>query len=330
MVDNMKKYYIGVDIGGTTSRVSLGSSENGLLVIEDQKEIYTTKQYTPHALIEKFITDIQELSQNIKVEAIGISCGGPLDSKRGIILSPPNLIGWDHIKIVDILEKHTGIPTRLTNDANASALAEWIYGAGVGSSNMIFLTFGTGMGAGLILNGKLYEGTTGMAGEVGHIRLEHYGPVGYGKMGSFEGFCSGGGIAQLGQSRILEAKQQGLKSSLMNVEAPTAKDIAIHAENQDPLAQEVYQEVSEKLGSGLSILIDILNPDCIVIGSIYQRNETMMKEAVMNQIKKEALQEAYEAVTIKGAKLGDELGNFAAISVAVYYEENEQHASTIL
>src|SRR5690606_15592063 len=133
--------------------------------------------------------------------AIGISCGGPLDSRRGVILSPPNLPGWDRIPVVEVFQQAFKVPVALQNDANAGALAEWLWGAGRGSHNMIFLTFGTGMGAGLILNGQLYSGTNDLAGEVGHIRLAPDGPVGYGKAGSFEGFCSGGGIKQLATDR---------------------------------------------------------------------------------------------------------------------------------
>ena len=129
------------------------------------------------------------------ISAIGISCGGPLNSKKGVILSPPNLPGWDNIEIVNIIKDRLDVPAKLQNDANACALAEWKYGAGRGSNNMIFLTFGTGFGAGLILDGRLYNGVNCMSGEIGHVRLTEYGPVGYGKAGSCEGYCSGGGIA---------------------------------------------------------------------------------------------------------------------------------------
>ena len=321
----MHKYYIGIDIGGTTSRVSLGEVVDQNITILKQSEIYTTLKYTPNQLIEHFIYDIQSFQKEHTILAVGISCGGPLDSKKGIVLSPPNLPGWDAIEIVDQIRNAVHVPVRLTNDANACALAEWLYGAGQGFDNMIFLTFGTGMGAGLILDRRLYEGTTGMAGEVGHMRLESIGPVGYGKMGSFEGFCSGGGIAQLGVTYCLEYRQQGLYSTLLDVDNVNAKVIAEHAQKGDVLAKRIYREVSHRLGFGLSVLIDILNPDCIVIGSIYQRNEKMMKEDVWHMIHQEALPKAYEGVEIKGAQLGDNLGDIAAISVAAYYKEHEEH-----
>ena len=179
----------GIDIGGTKCAVIVGD-ENG---IADKIKFETT---TVDETIKNIISAVEKLGAN---DAIGISCGGPLDSKRGVIMSPPNLPGWDNIEIVKMLEEQFKVPVNIQNDANACALVEWKYGAGRGTENMIFLTFGTGLGAGLILDGRLYAGTNDMAGEVGHIRISDYGPVGYGKAGSFEGFCSGGGIAEIGR-----------------------------------------------------------------------------------------------------------------------------------
>ena len=168
---NMK---IGIDIGGTKCAVVLG----------DEKQIVKKIRFDTTSRDETIDNIINAVDSMGKADAIGISCGGPLDSKRGIIMSPPNLPEWDDVHIVDMLTERFGIPAYLCNDANACALAEWKYGAGRGTENMVFLTFGTGLGAGLILGGRLYEGTSGMAGEVGHVRLSQFGPVGYGKMGS--------------------------------------------------------------------------------------------------------------------------------------------------
>ena len=133
-------------------------------------------------------------------------------------MCPPNLPDWDNVPLVEMTEKRLGIKTILQNDANACAVAEWKFGAGRGTRNMVFLTFGTGMGAGLILDGRLYSGTNDMAGEVGHIRLAPKGPLGYGKKGSFEGFCSGGGIADLAKQTVLNKLSQGLNNlSVTNI-----------------------------------------------------------------------------------------------------------------
>ena len=254
------------------------------------------------------------------VESIGVSCGGPLDSGKGVILSPPNLPGWDHIEINRLLREATGVPAYLCNDANACALAEWKYGAGVGTRNMIFLTFGTGMGAGLVLNGRLYSGTSDMAGEIGHVRMAPYGPVGYGKSGSFEGFCSGSGIAQIGKTVALERFQQGKAcsfcASMEKMNEITAKSVAIAAREGNEDAVLVYDICAEKLGAGLSILVDILNPERIVLGSIYMRDSALLAEKMQAVLRRECLPLAYDAVEVVPAKLDENIGDIAALTVA--------------
>ena len=297
--------YIGVDIGGTKCAVVYGD-ENGNIL---KKERFYTNN--PKDDIAKIIGIAKHMGE---ADAIGISCGGPLDEEKGIIMSPPNLPGWDDIHITEILEKELGVPAYLCNDANACAIAEWQFGAGRGSNNMAFLTFGTGLGAGLILNGKLYSGAKGMAGEVGHIRLSDFGPVGYGKKGSFEGFCSGGGIAQLAEMMAKEKQQMGIEVPWAK-EKITAKVVADAAKEGDTLAKEVYKICGEKLGEGLSILIDILALDKIVIGSIFQRCEDLLRPAMERVINKEVLSQNLDC-KIVAAKLGDNIGDYAALAVA--------------
>lgn len=202
---------LGIDIGGTKCAVIYGVQKNENLMLVDKKRFSTTNV---DETIETILSGIEEIMKihgltSLNTKAIGISCGGPLDSHKGVILSPPNLPGWDNIPIVSIVEKRVGIKATLQNDANACALAEWKLGAGKGTKNMVFLTFGTGLGAGLILNGMLYSGTNDNAGELGHIRMAEFGPVGYGKRGSLEGFASGGGIAQLAKMFISENSRKG-------------------------------------------------------------------------------------------------------------------------
>ncbi len=254
------------------------------------------------------------------VLAVGISCGGPLDSKNGIIRCPPNLPDWDGVPVTEIISSHFGFPAFLQNDANACALAEWKYGAGRGCKNMVFLTFGTGMGAGLILDGKLYSGTNDMAGEVGHIRIENDGPVGYSKAGSFEGFCSGGGIARTAQQAAAKYIASGKKSSLFSahddIAEITAKALATAAGEGDEFALEIYRRCGEKLGKGLAIIIDILNPERIVIGSIYERSGHLLKESMYRTLEDEALELSYGCCEIVAAELGDSIGDYAALGIA--------------
>ena len=258
--------------------------------------------------------------------SIGISCGGPLDAEKGLILSPPNLPKWERADIFTPLKKAFGVPVMLQNDADACALAEWRMGAGKGCQNMIFLTFGTGMGAGLILNGRLYSGTNNLAGEVGHIRLEKDGPMGYGKRGSFEGFCSGGGIADLGRRRAREALDKGNPPLFCQREEEladvSAKSIAEAMEQGDLLAAEIFDTVGEFLGRGLSLLIDILNPERIVIGSIYARQKEALEKRMMEVIEEEALKASAGVCRILPASLGEQIGDYAAVSVGIKaYEE---------
>ena len=272
-------------------------------------------------MIDRLIALAEKICNGKKPDRIGISCGGPLDSKKGVILGPPNLIGWSYVPIVDQIKEHYGVPVRLQNDANACAVAEWKFGAGRGFRNVVFLTFGTGLGAGLILDGRLYCGANDNAGEVGHIRLEKFGPVGYGKSGSFEGFCSGGGIAQLGYTLGLEKSQQGkmplyLKSG-MTKEDITAKSIAEAAEQGDETALEVYNICGEYLGKGLSVLIDILNPERIIIGSIFARSKNLLWQSASEVIKREALGSSESCCEVVAAELGENIGDYAAIATAL-------------
>jgi glucokinase len=235
-------------------------------------------------------------------------------------MSPPNLPGWDNVEIVNYFEKETGIPTAIQNDANACALAEWKFGAGRGTQNMAFLTFGTGLGAGLIIDGKLFSGTNDNAGEVGHIRLDNFGPVGYGKAGSFEGFCSGSGIAQLARLKTMERLQMGGKvafcSDMNDLPNITAQKVAESANKGDALAIEIFEICGTYLGKGLSILIDILNPECIVIGSIFMRAGHLLIPAMEKALQVDSLPLARKVCRIVPAQLDEQIGDIASLSVA--------------
>jgi glucokinase len=296
MTKKQGEYYLGIDIGGTKCAIVVGD-----------------KNFTVHRRVQ-FETRVER----------GY-CGGPLDSKKGVIYSPPNLPGWDSVPIVEIFSKKYGVPAAVQNDANACALAEWLMGAGKGTQNMIFLTFGTGMGSGLILNGQLYAGTNDLGGEVGHIRLAEHGPVGFGKAGSFEGFCSGGGIAQLAKTIVTEKLEKGetvaFCPDMEQADKLTAKDVATAANAGDTTAMEIVRISGEYLGRGLAVLIDILNPECIVIGSIYARNEGLFKPHIDRILKLEAIPAAVEVCSIKPALLGDSIGDYAALCVALYKSE---------
>lgn len=320
------QHLIGLDIGGTKCAVILGQLSNrGDIKVLDKLVYVTADDATPDRMLprlQKGIAEILKKNQltSKEIASIGISCGGPLDSKRGVVLSPPNLPGWDDVHIVEFYENQFSLPTAVQNDANACALAEWKFGAGRGTQNMVFLTFGTGLGAGLILNGKLYAGTNDNAGEVGHIRLDNFGPVGYGKAGSFEGFCSGGGIAQLARLKAMEKFQMGERVSfckgMPDLQSVTTQQVAEAANQGDMLALEVFEICGTYLGKGLSLLIDILNPECIVIGSIYVRAGHLLIPSLEKVLRAEALPLAREVCRIVPAELDEQLGDMASLSVA--------------
>ena len=314
---------VGIDIGGTKSAVSFAEYEDGAIRFLDKiKKPTRTEDY--QRAVAEYIEIIRENFKKHpewKLCSIGISCGGPLDAERGIILAPPNLPSWKNADIFTPLKKAFQVPVMLQNDADACALAEWSVGAGKGTKNMIFLTFGTGMGAGLILNNELYTGACSMAGEVGHIRLAKEGPFGYGKNGSFEGFCSGGGIANLGRMKAKEALKEGKTPAFCKtpeeLSAVSCKGIADALEKGDETAEEIFEIAAESLGMGLSILIDLLNPEMIVIGSIYARQQKVLEQGMRKVIEKEALEASAGVCKIVPASLGEMIGDYAAVSVGI-------------
>ena len=317
-------YILGFDIGGTKCAVITARWDGKKVQLLKKEKCATEKGVSPYAVIDKLIAMADGILCE-KPDAIGISCGGPLDSEKGIIMSPPNLPGWDNVEIVKHIKKHYGVPVYLQNDANACAVAEWKFGAGRGTRNMVFLTFGTGMGAGLILNGKLYTGANDNAGEAGHIRLENTGPVGYGKAGSFEGFCSGGGLAQSGYAKALRKAEKGEYPAYfkkgMTAADVNAKTIADAADAGDETAREVYRVCGEYFGRGLSVIIDLLNPELIVIGSIFARSSNLLWEPAKSVIEKEALGISAACCRVTAAELGENIGDYAAVAAALLGEE---------
>ena len=309
---------IGVDIGGTKCAVVLGQAyDGGLSILE--KRVFATKDYRlPEQAFEKIATEIESLAAGKDVSSIGIVCGGPLDSGMGRICSPPNLPGWDDVPICEYFQLRFSIPAILKNDADACALAEWQFGAGRGTENFVFITFGTGLGAGLILGGRLYTGKQCMAGELGHWRMSSHGPVGYGKTGSLEGFCSGGGIAQLIAQKLLELRQRGLRHPLMNLtDPPSAKDVFNLARNNDPLCLGIAAEVGRVFGQAAAMLIDLLNPEVIVAGSIFTKAYDLLHPIVKETVKLEALSISASGCRILPSELGNSIGDMAALAAAL-------------
>lgn len=299
------KISIGFDVGGTKCAMSVGEcAEDSVKII--RREEFPTAGLTWQQTLERFA----ELAASVgKFDNIGISCGGPLDSATGVVMSPPNLPGWDDVPVVKFFADRFGVPVRLQNDANACAFAEWKFGAGRGTRNMVFMTFGTGLGAGIVIDGKLYSGTNDNAGEIGHIRLAPTGPVGYNKAGSAEGFCSGAGMAKL--ARIC-AEEKGIQLG----EDFSAKELFRRVREGDEFCTAVFRESAAHLATILAYTIDILNPEVIVLGGVFMRQADLFMKELEPILERETLPLARKVCRIVPAALSENVGDYAALAVA--------------
>ncbi len=305
----MSKLLVGLDIGGTKCAVITGRmDEIGGVTITGREAFPTPK--TQEEAIQKLGDLAEQMTAGEAIAAIGISAGNPMDAEKGMLLNPPNLPGWTGISMTNRMTERFHAPARMENDANACALAEYRLGAGRGCQNMVFITFGTGFGAGLVLDGRLYRGTTGCAGELGHWRLSDYGPSGYGKLGSFEGFCSGGGMAQLAQTVAARYIQNGTPPAY---QAYDVKTVAEAARAGDPAAMEVFSICGHRLGQGLALVCDLLDVERIVLGSIYARCEDLLAAPMHKVMDREILP---SQTRILPAALGEQIGDYAALTIA--------------
>ena len=301
----MKKVsVIGISIGGTKTAVVHAYFDGVFSNIE--KKVFATYPNDPTLETEKIISSISEF--DYPVDVISLATGGPQDIEKGLLLKPPHLPGFDNYPIVDILKNKYGCDVYFLNDADACALAEFKFGAGQGYKNMAYLTFGTGFGSGLILDNKLYTGHNGMAGEIGHVKLSDNGPVGYGKAGSVEGFIAGGNIALWAKDFILDKD-----TSLKQYKELTTKDIATEANKGDEVALQIFDEVANRLGETISILLDVLNLDVVVIGGIYPRCINLLEDKVKKAVKKNSIRYNFEVAKILPSKLEERIDDYSSL-----------------
>lgn len=310
---------LGLDIGGTKTAAVVATPDGAIV---ERCEVATR----PHEGFEASFARVCAVAGEAlrraeqagrQVTHIGVSIGGPLDVERGIIHSPPNLPGWDAVPLKELLEKRFGLPAVVEHDGMAGALAEHRFGAGRGVNHLVFLTLGTGLGAGLILDGKPYRGASGAAGSVGHVRMADDGPVAWGKAGSWEAFSSGTGIGRLAHWRF---------PSHFPAEV-TAKEIAARAvEHGDPTAMAVLKEAGEYLGKGLAMLVDILSPEMIVLGSLAVRLGDHLLGPALRVLEEEAEPSALAAVRVVPSELGERIGDLAPIAGLLARLQREQEA----
>ncbi len=237
--------------------------------------------------------------------AVGASIGGPLDADRGIIQSPPNLPGWNNIPLKTILEDRLRLPTRIEHDAAACGLAEFYWGAGRGTTRLIYLTCGTGFGVGLVLDGKIYRGSAGRSLEIGHARHRDDGPEAFGKRGSVESFCAGASLGKLASWRF--PHRWPTPSS--------AETLTQLWQSGDPDAAEIIALNAKSVGEVCANLADFLRPDAILLGSLATHLGQPWLEMVRAQFREEVLPNT--ACRIEPAALGQRLQDCSALVAAV-------------
>lgn len=314
---------VGVDIGGTKTAIVVSSEPPAVI---DRIEFRTQPEQGAEPALRLIKNGIDDLLskrglERAAIKAVGVSCGGPLDRIRGVIQAPPNLSTWVDIPIKAILEEEFKAECHVENDANAGAVAEYRFGAGRGCQHMIFLTMGTGFGAGIIIDGHLYHGANDMAGEIGHVRLTRSGPIGYYKAGSVEGWISGGGIVQVARLVVGAARRRGertvLTERVRRGKPVTARDVAVAAQQGDAVAARIIRSTGKRLGQVLAILVDVLNPERIVIGGLAMRLGDSLLGPARKVIQREALSPSATICEVVPAALDERIGDLAALCVAM-------------
>ncbi len=319
-------HVLGIDIGGTKLATVLATREGEIL---HKVRLPTEAQRGPAFGVERIKAMVrQNLAETgiapADVLGIGVACGSPMDAEQGIILGPPNLPTWNPVPIKAILEAEFGLYTELENDANAGALAEWLFGAGKGKRNIVYMTMGTGIGGGLILDGRLYRGTNGNAGEVGHMRVvDRDGPLcSCGKRGCLEAFCSGPAIARRVREAVLTAspaQSRALLTLAGTADALAAEHLFLAARQGDPLALHLVDETAHYMGVGLANIIQTINPQVIILGTIATEQGDFFLDRVRRVVRAETWPQMSAVVEILPSPLGNRVGDYGAISIIVQH-----------
>ena len=323
----MKTHVAGIDIGGTKLATVVADS-TGHILGKVRKPTLAERgpEYALQSLCDMVRETVELAGLDQKaISAIGVSCGGPLDTKTGVVYSPPNLPGWDALPLKAQLESEFQIPTTVENDANASALAEYRFGGGRGYDALLYMTMSTGIGGGIVINGQIYHGANDSAGEVGHQILLPNGPrCGCGKRGCLEALCSGPAIARRAQAAIrnqLETRKTATTELLTladgRIETIKSEHVLAAAQTGDTLALQLVDETAYYMGWGIANLVNILNPDIVLLGTIAIAAGDLLLDPIRRTVAQFAMTRPAEAVKIEPAQLGEALGDLAAIALVV-------------
>ena len=317
----MNSYVVGIDIGGTKLATVVADKDGNILQkVRKPTESEKGPRYAVQLLLEMVdeAIDLAGLRRE-DISGIGVSCGGPLDTKTGIIYSPPNLPGWDALPLKEMIESEFHIPTVIENDANASALAEARFGGGRGYDYVLYMTMSTGIGGGIVANGEIYHGANDSAGEVGHQILLPDGPLcGCGQYGCLEALCSGPAIARRAQEAIIDQPHTKILALADGqIDRVRSEHVLQAARDGDALAIALVEETAYYMGWGIANLVNILNPQIVLLGTIAVAAGDLLLDPIRRTVTEMAMQRPLEIVKIMPAELGDSIGDLAAISLVI-------------
>jgi len=291
---------VAVDLGGSWIRAGVVSGEGTVREVVRAP----TPPAGPEAVADAIAALVRQLGP-LPPGRVGVAVPGPLSPREGVVYEPPNLQGWRDVPLQRMLEERLGRAVVLENDANAAALGEWWKGAGAGSRHLVYVTVSTGVGGGLVLDGRLYRGASETAGEIGHVLVDPDGPVcSCGRPGHLEGVASGPAIARWVSERLRE----GQPSVLAGRESLSAREVAEAAERGDRLAQEAFQRAGRYLGLAVAGVLNLLNPEVVVIGGGVARAGRWLFAPLMEAARQASFQRPWRAVRILPAALADYAG----------------------
>lgn len=308
-----KKYVVGVDLGGTKIYTALVDLEGNII---KEKAVETLAFEGENAVMGRIIDTINYVIDGSKknlIKSIGIGSPGPLDVKNGVIIENSNL-PFKNFEIVKTIRETYDLPTYLDNDANVATLGEFMFGAGKGTENMVFITASTGIGGGAVINGKLFRGTTGNALEIGHTIVANEGPrCGCGNIGCAEALGSGTAIGK----RAKEAVATNVETSLKNYENVTSKEVFKEAANGDRVAKNILETSLNYLGIAVANTITNFDPEKVVIGGGVINGGSIVLDTIRRVVGERALKTFVDSCTVEKAVLGGKAGVLGAAALAI-------------
>lgn len=307
---------IGIDVGGTNVKIAL-VDENGKIIYSNSVPTYAKMgyEYTVNNIKQAIKDLMKETETEAKdIQGIGFDFPGQVDYKTGVVKLAPNIPGWVNVPIAKMIEDEFHIPTRIDNDVRCAALGELKFGAGKGCENFVCITVGTGIGSGLVINGQLVRGASNAAGEIGHIKLQMQdGPIcGCGDTGCLEAFASGPSIVAMAYDYIKGGKSTKFREMAGAEGEITPYMVAKAAEEGDPVAKRIFEIVGEYIGIGLTSVINLLNPERVIIGGGVAEAGDLLFDPIRRTIKERAMVVAGSAVEIVPAQLGNSAGVIGA------------------